>query len=250
MALIRTKLATALLRLLQPITPRLLTKYRAAAGQMGHLSALCYAINRLLDKFSMKQVIWRYLLVAQSVPERPWLPERRGRTIEVREIYRSDLSLAKLPVPRQAIEYRFNQGVICLGAFKHGNIVGCIWLSLGPFEEDEVRCRFVPLPVDKAAWDLDVYVMPEHRGGFVFLRLWDAANTYLRERGIEWSLSRISAFNVVSVASHEKLNARAMGSATFLRLGACQIMFSSLTPSFHLSLGLASTPCMLLRAIS
>jgi hypothetical protein len=108
-------------------------------------------------------------------------------------------------------------------------------MTLGPYLEDEVRCRFVPLPEGRAAWDFDVYVDPQQRHGTVFLRLWDEANRFLAARGVRWSLSRISAFNSGSIRSHGRMGAKRIGAVTFLSLGRWQLAVASLAPRFHVS---------------
>ena len=86
-----------------------------------------------------------------------------------------------------------------------------------------------------AAWDFDVYVAPAYRLSRAFGRLWDAANEELRSEGVRWCHSRISAFNLSSIAVHEKLGARQVGWAGFLCLGGFQLMVSSLKPWVHVS---------------
>ena len=118
----------------------------------------------------------------------------------------------------------------------------CLWLCLGPYDEDEVRCRFVCEPEENTVWDFDVYVCPEARAGFVFARLWDEANAFLGKRGIAWSISRISAFNPGSLASHAGLGARRTAAATYLKLGRWQIMVADVPPYVHLSTDPVSVP--------
>ena len=123
-----------------------------------------------------------------------------------------------------------------------------LWLCSGGYDEDEVRCRFLPEPAETTVWDFDVYVMPAFRASFAFPALWDAVNAYLRERGIRWTLSRISAFNLTSASSHESLGARDVGRAKFLRLGRLQIGTSTLCPHWHVSLTSRSRPVIRVRA--
>ena len=73
------------------------------------------------------------------------------------------------------------------------NSLGYLWLKLQGYEEDEVRCRYVPVPERGTAWDFDIYVAPPYRMGRTFTRMWIAANDFLRSNGIEWTLSRISS---------------------------------------------------------
>lgn len=153
-----------------------------------------------------------------------------------------DPLLLSLPLQDHVLRYRAGQGAICFGAFKQEEIIGCLWLCLTPYEEDEVRCRYHPEPPGRASWDFDVFLRPDHRSGLGFARLWDVANSFLREQGVSVSWSRISAFNPASIASHARLGARVMGRGTFLRLGPCQIMLASVAPYFHLSLRRSDMP--------
>jgi len=165
----------------------------------------------------------------------PMLPPRRGRDIVVGQVLPGSPLLDALPRPTSVIHNRYRQGGICLCATKDGTPIGYIWFNLGPYEEDEVRCRFAPTPAGRSSWDYDVYVAPQYRGSFTFARLWDAANEHLRERRVDWSMSRISAFNAESLASHSRLQAQRVGTATFLEIGRIQLMFSSLPPRFDVS---------------
>jgi hypothetical protein len=118
----------------------------------------------------------------------------------------------------------------------------------GAYEEDDVRCLFVLEPAGEASWDFDVFVDPTARLGFAFLRLWDEANRLLSSEGVKWSISRISAFNVGSLASHRRLGLRRIASAVFVCVGPVQLMFATCRPYVHLALGAASRPVMRLRA--
>ena len=217
-------------------------KIRKAIEELGLLSGVLYLLDRILQKLGGFAVIRRYVLVAQPVPERPLLGPRRGRSIEVRMVEPGDPALAAMPLSQAVLDYRYGQGALCFGAFQDGRMIGCQWLCLGPYNEDEVRSRFVPRPAGRAAWDFDIYVLPELRQGLAFMRLWDTANAYLRERDVVWSLSRISAFNALSLASHKRLGARRIGTATYLRAGRWQLMISSLRPRLHLSGGPQGVP--------
>lgn len=210
-------------------------KLKGLVRELGLGGALCYALYLLGGRSGGLVALHSYLFVAQPVADQPLLPARRGRSIEVRQLDPRDPALLSLPLDRAVLAYRAGQGAICFGAFKDGGIIGCLWLCLGPYEEDEVRCRYRPLPPGKASWDFDVYLVPEHRSGLGFARLWDEANAFLRQRGVLISWSRISAFNPSSLASHRRLGARVAGRATFLRLGPCEVMLATLPPHRHLS---------------
>lgn len=215
--------------------------------ELGPAGAFCYLLYRAGARTGGVFAVHRYLLVAQPVPEAPLLPDRRGKSIVVRQLDPQDPLLLTLPLDAAVLAYRASQGAICFGAFKDQAIIGCLWLCLSTYNEDEVRCRYSLSPSDRVSWDFDVYLLPEHRSGLGFARLWDEANAYLRERGIAFSWSRISAFNPTSLTSHARLGARVAGRATFLRLGRCQVMLASLPPRWHLSFRQADRPSITLR---
>ncbi|HKP66213.1 MAG TPA: hypothetical protein VJX31_06275 [Casimicrobiaceae bacterium] len=134
------------------------------------------------------------------------------------------------------IAARFAQGACCLAATVHGNeLAGFLWFVVGAYDEDEVRARFVPAPRGKAAWDFDVTIMPRYRMGRLFGYLWQRATVELTQRGVTSSVSRISAFNPASIASHRRLGARIVGNALFLCFGPVQLMRASHAPRWHLS---------------
>lgn len=220
---------------------RFFHKLRAVFDEFGALAPL-YLVSRLCEGTPFG--VHAYRLVAQPVAPQPLLPPARGRTIDIRPMERGDPAFAGLPLTPAVLDYRFKQGAMCLGAFKGGAVIGCLWLCLGPYLEDEVRCRFVP---QDASWDFDVYLVPAHRVGFGFARLWDEANSVLRARGLYWSVSRISVINTKSLAAHDKLGTRTLGTAAFLRIGALQLMLSNLAPFIHLSFSAASAPTLRLQ---
>jgi hypothetical protein len=137
--------------------------------------------------------------------------------------------------PASTLASRFAQGARCLVAAKQDELAGFLWFVTGPYEEDEVRARFVPGPAGAAAWDFDVLVMPQYRMGRLFSYLWARANAELAARGVRHTMSRISAFNAASLASHKRLGASIVGSALFVCVGRLQLMRSSLRPGWHFS---------------
>ena len=217
--------------------------------RLGWLDGSLFMLHRFLNgTFGERVRLHRYHFVAQPVPAKPWLPASRGAAIEIREIGPCDPLLKDFPRPACAITFRFAQGAVCLAAVSRGALVGFLWLQLGAYWEDEVRCRYLPLPEGEAAWDFDVYVRPEHRGGLVFLRLWDEANRYLASRGMRWSLSRISAFNPDSRASHARMGSERIGSAMFLSFGVFQMCAATIPPRFSISWQETGVPTFALYA--
>lgn len=223
-------------------------KYRAITEELGRINGLLYVINCLTEKLRGQRFIYRYMLVAQPVRQQPLLAFHRGRSVVVRQVFPRETTLCRLPVTADTLERRFKQGGICLGAFSKGVLIGCIWLCFAPYDEDEVRCRFIPMPEGKAAWDFDVYLDPEYRSSYALARMWDEANAYLRQRNVEWSFSRISAFNPGSLHAHQRLGAEHLGTATYIRLGDWQLTVTTLPPFFHFSTGGSSVPYVRLQA--
>jgi CelD/BcsL family acetyltransferase involved in cellulose biosynthesis len=211
--------------------------------QLGWLNGCLYGLDRLLDgAYKGRARVHKYYLVTQPVPAKTWLPARRGADLEIRQLQPSDRALLGALRPAEVIELRFRQNAICLACLRKGKCVGFMWLAMNAHYEDEVRCRYVPLPEGKAAWDFDVYVTPKHRTGVAFLKLWDAANKFLAARGMRSSLSRISAFNPLSMHSHHKLGAQRIGSVTFFSAGSWQLALSTVPPYFHFSTDPESFP--------
>ena len=217
-------------------------KIASLAAEMGWRNTAWYLFKRVVEAFPGNVRLIRYVLVAQPVRDQALIPPRWGRSISINQIAPDDHFLVDLPVTEEVLRYRFAQDALCFGAFRDGQIVGSLWLSFDFYDEDEVRCQFIPWPTDTAVWDFDVYIDPAQRGGIVFGRLWDAANEYLREREISWSLSRISAFNPASIAAHKRLGAVPRGWLTALRAGRWQMAICSVAPRIHLSCGSGSIP--------
>ncbi len=226
----------------------MINRVRATISELGLADGIIYGVGRVIEKWTRRCVIFRYALIAQPVASKPRLPTRRGRDINVRLHASADQTLAETGLAPEVVRYRLNQGAICLAAFQKNIIVGCLWLCLGPYEEDEVRCRFEPTPEGRTSWDFGVYVSPSHRGGIVFARLWDEACNYLRTRGVTWTLSRIGSVNIASMTAHSRLGAKRLGSATFLCLGRWQLMASNWPPYVHISPNKSSRPRLVLRA--
>lgn len=211
------------------------------AQHIGWLDALWYALARGLARLSQGHCrLYKYAIVAQAVATTT-LCGGRGETIEVRPL--SEAAAAGVAFQRRAsvIARRYGQGAVCLAAFRAGELLGYLWFTLAPYQEDEVRAQFVPA-APNTAWDFDVQVFDEHQLGLAFARLWDEANRALHAHGIRWSCSRISAFNPGSRSAHRRTGAVHIGSAVFLTYGRWQWMVASMAPWCHLSRGAGSCP--------
>lgn len=224
-------------------------RLKNAINELGWANGCAYLLARLLSVVSSDRIsLQKYYFVAQPVAHKRWLSARRGNSIVVRQVQPSDGIVQAFPRPPAVIASRFAQGALCLVASKDDEFIGFAWFTLGPYQEDEVRCRYVPAPSHHAVWDFDIYLHPEHRTGIAFLKLWDEANEFLTARGIAWSLSRISAFNGNSINSHGKMGARRMGVAVFLSIGAWQLSCSSVAPRVFFTASRARYPIFRLDA--
>lgn len=177
----------------------------------------------------------RYRIVAQPVPENNMVAAHRKSRLQVRRLEPDAPALDQFPRERETFENRFTQGAIVYAVFDGDRPVGFIWFVMGPYHEDEVNCEFQPHPEGEVAWDFDVYVVPEYRVTTAFLRLWDAAYLHMRTAGVRWSMSRISAFNPVSLAVHRKLGAVDCGTLNFVCIGRMQIAVGSFPPKLRIS---------------
>ncbi|MFS2002582.1 GNAT family N-acetyltransferase [Duganella sp. CT11-25] len=217
------------------------TGLRQTIAQLGWPNAALYALARLLDKLSAgRWALYRYHFVAQYIGDTPLSPAR-GRDIEIRMSSVADAPLDGYPRPQAVLRGRYAQGALSLMAWRNGHLAGFLWLILDGYQEDEVRVRY-RLASSRSCWDFDVWVRPDERLGWVFLRLWEAARRHLRQHGVRWSCSRISAFNPASLRAHAQIGTVRLGGALFLRCGGWQWMIASLAPYFHFSRDPASFP--------
>lgn len=227
----------------------MLASIRQAIANWGVFATALYALDRVLSRVSRgKARVFFYRLEVQPVPAQRLLPAHRGRQFTIRQLSADDPAHAENPRPRHVLAARYAQGSVCLGAFLDNRLVGQLWLQFESYLEDEVRCRFRMVPADRIAWDYDVYVDPALRASFLFAKLWDAAFDLLRGRGIEWTGSRISAFNTGSLASHSRLGARQVGRAIYFVAGNAQFMVAAQPPFLHGSWSDAGSPSLAVRA--
>ncbi len=209
---------------------------------------LMYVINAVLNWLHPGLTFEKYLLVCQPVPaQAPGRAVRRG-AVEIRLLDHADPLTAQMPRPEAEIRNRLALHAVCLVAVREERCAGFIWLTQEPHVEPNHRCRFETRPSGSTSWDLDVYVAPGERGGMLFARLWQAANDHLRQRGVRWTFSRISAFNCGSLAAHGRLGMHVLQTTTFLTAGPIQLMLSNGAPWLHLAWNRRMAPTIVLNA--
>ena len=213
------------------------THFLHTVSELGFVNAAWYALARALGCLGLH--MWRYQFVAQRVAATAL------RSVPGKLVMQPVSSPADLPTPYprppEIAAARFRQGGCSIAAWKDGDLAAILWYQFGAYDEDEVRVRYC-LPSPRSCWDYDVFVQPKMRLGTAFCRLWDEAHRQMHARGIEWTCSRISAFNPGSLRAHLRLGAVHLGSATFLAAGRYQLMIASRRPYIHFSGGPHSRP--------
>jgi hypothetical protein len=115
-------------------------------------------------------------------------------------------------------------------------LIGYIWLSFDQYEEDEVRCTYLLSPRGQAVFDFDLFIFPEHRMGLGFVGIWNGVNEYLRRRGIRFTFSRLTRFNLPSRRAHAHLGWKRVARVVFVKAWDIEIMFATTRPFLHVSL--------------
>ncbi len=220
----------------------MLARVLSPLREFGVVAGLVYSLDRLCHRLRVPIQLFFYALTVQPLAGTARLPSSLAKSIEVREIGPGDPELAEMPVAAERLAQRFAQPTVCLGAFRKSRLTGYLWLCLGPYQEDEVRCVFEPQPAELAAWDFDVYVFPEFRLGPGFVALWDGASAYLRSRGYRFTCSRVSRFNPASLRAHKHFRTETVGQALFVHARRFQAMIATVRPYVHIAFNGSSRP--------
>lgn len=215
--------------------------------QLGWFDGTLFMLARLLGIISRGHIrLIRYYLVAQPVcPTSAPLPTQlRGTNAEssIQFCDHNAPELLQFPRPAHVIAQRFAKGHRCLRSTHRSRFSGYIWLARDYYDEDEVRCRYRLAEPASSIWDYDVYVAPEFRIGRTFSRLWQHASQILAQEGVQWSFSRISAFNAESLRAHARLGATRVSSVTFMQIGPVQLTIASSFPYIHIGFTARALP--------
>jgi len=215
--------------------------------EFGLADGALYAADRVLRRISPKLGLYVYELMVQPIGGKALLPPNLAKNLSFVDIVRGDPALDLMPARPEIKQARFDQGAICLGVYRKGNLIGFAWFCFRAYEEDEVRCTYQLAQPDCSVFDFDFYVFPEHRMGIGFLAVWHGANEYLRARGIRYTFSRLTRFNVASRRAHAHLGWKCVGRAIFLQAWKLELMLSSLAPFTFLSWSGTLRPKLRLR---
>jgi len=214
----------------------MLARLMSPFKEFGFFAGLFYSVDRVLQQISPNLRLYVYELLAQPIPDKPLLPARLSKSLEMREIKAGDREIAQMPARPDIKELRFKQNAICLGAYQKGHFIGHIWFCFHEYEEDEVRCTFVLPEGNRSVFDFDLYVFPEYRMGLGFAGIWNGANEFLRSRGVVVSYSRLTRFNLASRRAHQQLGARCAARMLVLRAWQAELTIATVSPYVHLSL--------------
>ncbi|MEE4350223.1 MAG: hypothetical protein V2J26_08340 [Pacificimonas sp.] len=178
-------------------------------------SGLSYALQRAAA-VTPGLFLHRYAVVRVPVEGMPAMP--RGYGVQAAD---AEVLAGRIDAPEDVIAARFAAGLTALAAHKGDEMVGVNWVTAAPFDEDEVRVRWVP--PEGYAWDTGLWIAPERRMTRAFAALWAGTADWLRARGLSGSASRIADYNAASLSSHEAMQAERLGTVTVAGLGAAQI---------------------------
>lgn len=211
-----------------------LQKVTSPFREFGLAVGFLYAIDRVLSRLSGRLRLHAYEFMVQPIGDKPLMPRRLSR-LTVREIGFDDPEIASMPVRPEVMQSRRRQRANCLGAFDGPQLVGYMWFCHGSYDEDEVRCTYVLADAARSVFDFDFFIFPEHRLGTAFVALWDGASRLLHARGVRYTFSRLTRFNVASRRAHQHLGWKTAGRALFLQLGRLEIMLATIFPFVQVS---------------
>ncbi|MEN3349728.1 MAG: hypothetical protein V7632_3363 [Bradyrhizobium sp.] len=203
--------------------------------EFGPGAGTLYVVDRLLRSISPRLGLYAYELMVQPIAPTPLLPPNLTRNLRFLEIDCGHADLALMPARDEIKAARFEQGARCLGVYRKDKLIGYLWFSFRRYHEDEVRCTYELAVAERSVFDFDVYVMPENRMGIGFAAVWHGANAFLAQRGVGYTFSRVTRFNLASRRAHAHLGGRCVGRAMFFKAGIFELMFASIRPYLSVS---------------
>lgn len=207
--------------------------FREFGGAAGSL----YVLDRLLGALSPSLGLHVYEFMVQPIGGKPLLPPNLVKNLSFHEIHSGDAEIALMPAREDIKALRFEQGARCIGAYRKGQLIGYLWYCTGRYEEDEVRVTYELVDRDASIFDFDLYVMPKHRLGMGFLSVWYSVNEMLVPRGVRYTFSRLTRFNLASRRAHAHLGWKRVGRGVFLRAWRAEFMLASVAPFVGVTFG-------------
>lgn len=216
--------------------------------EFGALPGLLYATDRVLSKISSRLRLHVYELMVQPITDKPLIPRRFTTKLVIRQIKAGDPEIALMPVRADVMAERLRKQSTCLGAFKDSALIGYMWFCSPSYDEDEVRCTYSVNPAHSSVFDFDFYLFPEHRLGLGFVALWNGANEFLFERGVRYTFSRLTRFNLASRRAHKHLGWKLVGRAVFFKAWQVEVMLATIAPFVHVAVKQANRVRLDLRS--
>ena len=210
--------------------------------EFGFVAGGLYATDRVMRRISPRLGLFVYELMVQPITVKPLLPANLARNLTFAEIGRGHADLDLMPARADIKAARFDQGAVCLGAYRKDKLIGYVWFCFRRYEEDEVRCTYELSEPEHSVFDFDLYVMPEHRMGIGFMAIWHGANAYLHERGVRYTFSRMTRFNLPSRRAHARLGAKCAARVVFVQAWRLELMLASAFPYAALTWGTSRRP--------
>jgi hypothetical protein len=207
--------------------------FRRATGpfkEFGWAPGALYVLDRLLRAASPRMGLYVYEFMVQPIGGKPLLPASLSRNLSFEEIGRGHPDVARMPAREDIKAQRFDQGARCIGAYRRGELLGYSWHCTDRYEEDEVRCTYDLVDRQASIFDFDLFVLPQHRNGLGFLAVWQGVNEMLAPRGVRYTFSRVTRFNLASRRAHAHLGWKRVGVGVFLQAWRLECMLSSLAP--------------------
>jgi hypothetical protein len=205
--------------------------------EFGLAAGSLYVLDRLLRALSPHLGLYLYEFMVQPIGGAPLLPLSLRRNLSFLEIGRGHPDLTLMPAREEIKAQRFDQGARCLGAYRKGQLLGYSWYCTERYEEDEVRCTYELVDRDVSIFDFDLYVLPQHRLLLGFPAVWQGFNEILAPRGVRYTFSRLTRFNLASRRSHAHLGWRRAGAGVFLRTWRVEWMAATIAPYLAVTWG-------------
>lgn len=193
-----------------------------------------YVVDRLLRSVSPQLGLYVYELMVQPITGKAMLPANLAKNLQFVEIGPGHPDLALMPARDDIKQARFEQGAQCLGVYRKGQLLGYIWFSTDRYLEDEVRFTYELAVPAQSVFDFDLYVLPEHRLGIAFMAIWHGANLYLHRKGVRYTFSRLTRFNLASRRSHARLGWGRVCRTAVLKLGRIELQIVDMRPFVRL----------------
>lgn len=212
-----------------------LRKIMGPFREFGWIAGGVYALDRVLRAMSPGLRLYFYEFMAQPIKTLPKLPQSLLKNLSFGEITPGCEELRHMPARPEIISSRFNQGAICLGAYYKGVLSAYIWFCFQRYAEDEAHCTYELAEPETTVFDFDLYVLPEYRMGIAFPGLWYGAGKYLEGRGIRYTCSRMTRFNLASRNAHLRMGSKRIGQAIFFQAWRVQLLLATIPPFLSLT---------------